>query len=461
MLLTTQIQPENDRRQAFAEVARRLAAGEVLQHPLHLDDHDRRLYVRQTLREDHRFRIHNRPEGAQRKFDELARSPVKLFRGTALLFYRDMVGSDPDLPQVFCIGDVHPENYGVMPNTDGVPFFGLNDFDEAEVAPFSWDVKRAALGFYMYSKANGFKKKQRRKVVRDFVSGYLAALEEFARDDRERHHQYRLDNSPKQIRKLIEGAMESRRSFLKDKIDPESGQFTPTHKVVPASSRIAEFQQAIKRYVKHNDIDNRSGRAGHFKVKDVALKKGSGTASLGLDRYWVLVDGETEDHLDDILLELKQARRSALWGLTPQGAAEQPQGQATDSEASRIANSHRVHLAGGDPYYGHATIGGESFLVRERSPFKDSIDVDDLDVDEMQDYAGTCGRALAQAHARADEDTGLEGQHAERTILQSVQPRVFVDDMIRFAVAATRRLERDYELFCADHCLGAFTILES
>ncbi len=230
--------------------------------------------------------------------------------------------------------------------------------------------------------------------------------------------------------------------------------------MVPVSSRIAEFQQAIKRYLKQNDIDNRSGRAGHFKVKDVALKKGSGTASLGLDRYWVLVDGETDDHLDDILLELKEARRSALWGLTPQRPAKQPKGEATTGEAGRIVDSQRVHLAGGDPYYGHAKIDGGSFVVRERSPFKGSIDVDDLELDDMRDYADTCGRALAQAHSRVDEDTGLDGHDAERTILQSVQRRVFIDDMCRFAIAASRRLERDYELFCADHALGAFDIHE-
>ena len=34
-----------------------------------------------------------------------------------------------------------------MPNEDGAPFFGVNDFDEAWVAPFSYDVKRGAVGF--------------------------------------------------------------------------------------------------------------------------------------------------------------------------------------------------------------------------------------------------------------------------------------------------------------------------
>ena len=59
------------------------------------------------------------------------------------------------------------------------------------------------------------------------------------------------------------------------------------------------------------------GQAGHFKIKDVAVKKGSGTASLGLDRYFVLIDGPTDDPGDAIVLELKQTRQSALHGLVP------------------------------------------------------------------------------------------------------------------------------------------------
>lgn len=58
------------------------------------------------------------PEGAQAKFDKLVKSAFVFFRGTALIFYRDYAGMDAHLPQVFTIGDVHPENFGVMPNSN-------------------------------------------------------------------------------------------------------------------------------------------------------------------------------------------------------------------------------------------------------------------------------------------------------------------------------------------------------
>ncbi len=93
--------------------------------------------------------------GAQEKFDELADDFFKFFRGTALLFYRDMVGQDAHMPTVMALGDVHPENFGVMPDENGAPIFGVNDFDEAIYAPFTWDIKRGATGFWIAAREVG------------------------------------------------------------------------------------------------------------------------------------------------------------------------------------------------------------------------------------------------------------------------------------------------------------------
>ena len=482
-----------DRAAGFAELARRRAAGELLVPPTMLPDEDRRQHVRATLREDHRFRIQDRPAGAQAKFDKLAKSAWNFFRGTGLLFYRDLAGSDADLPFVLVNGDAHPENFGVMPNEDGAPFFGLNDFDEATFAPFSWELKRAALGFYLCARCLGRKKKKCRKTVRSFLDGYFDGLLEFAQNDREKSHQFRIDNSPPMIRELLQAACSGRRDFLADMIDLQKGSFRSTKKIVPHTSQIDKFQSIVDDYRQSNKVPE-TRRAGHFQVKDVAIKKGSGTASLGLDRYLVLIDGETDDHADDVVLEMKQTRPSAMTGLVPgvpkvdqkdrsdgessqqkQGPQQDPDAQqrsdAQTNLAQRIVTSHQVHLVGGDPYYGTAMVDGRSFLVRERSPFKDDIDVDELSHGELQEYANICGRTVAIAHARCDEDMGLmvhsdlvndlDGMHqdAEKAILASVHRRLFSEDLVRFARTAAQRLEQDYRAFQNDHACGAFSFI--
>lgn len=448
---------DQDRTEQFRKYAEQRATGAVVMPPLLLPHHERRLYVRQTLREDHQFRIHNNPEGAQAKFDKLAESLFVFFRGTALLFYRDYAGMDSHLPIVFSIGDVHPENFGVMPNEDGAPFFGVNDFDEAYFAPFSYDVKRGAVGFYLAARENGLKKKKCNQVVRAFVDGYREGLVEFARDDREKWHELRVDNSPKLIRDLLTSAHTSRKAFLEELIDIEKERFVSSEEIVPHSNQINKFQGAVARYRQDNEIALAASDQDFFTVKDVALKKGSGTASLGLARYFVLINGPTPDPADNVILEVKQTRRSVLYGLAVNGLDK----AENDDQAGRIVRSHRVHLVGGDPYYGHVDIDGQSFLVRERSPFKEEIDVEDLEYEELGEYAAICGQILAQTHARSDEDTGVMEGSAEERILAALEPTLFTTDIAHFAQVAAKQLRKDWEMFKEDHQLGAFNFYRS
>lgn len=444
-----------DRRDAFADLARRRAEGEVAFTPRVLSGFARRCHVRQTLREDHATRITGVPEAAQAKFDKLARSTYDFFRGTALLFYRDLAGDDAWMPSVLTLGDVHPENFGVMPSADGTPMFGVNDFDEAHFAPFTWDIKRGAVGFFIASGAEGLSKKKRAKVVRAFVRGYCEGLRAFVDNDLETERQLRLDNSPPLIRALIEGAMTGRAEWLGEMLDDKRRGFRPTTEIVPQTSKVDDFQAIVDRYVKENGISI-PGRTDALRVKDVAEKRGSGTASLGLTRYFVLIAGPDDDGSDDIVLEMKRARRSALDGLAPTAQAAH-----ADAEAGRVVNAQAVHLVGGDPFYGKVEIEGRSHLVRERSPFKDEMDLDDLDAKSWRRYAFECGRALAQAHALADEDTGVGEGSVEARILDAVEPLdLFVEDMVRFAREGAARVARDHALFCEDHALGAFTSID-
>src|SRR6056297_1260028 len=118
------------RVEEFRALSEALSSGAAIVPPALLSGQARREHVRSTLREDHAIRIEERAPGAQVKFDVLAGDLFKFFRGTALLFYRDIVGQDGDMPTVMALGDVHPSNFGIMPDNNGAPIFGVNDFDE-------------------------------------------------------------------------------------------------------------------------------------------------------------------------------------------------------------------------------------------------------------------------------------------------------------------------------------------
>ncbi len=443
-----------DRSEQYRRYAEARAAGDVVSPPNLLRGQARREHVRRTLLEDHRRRINNSPQGAQAKFDVLASDPFTFFRGTAMLYYRDHAGTDGHLPVVFTIGDVHPENFGVMPNSDGAPFFGVCDFDEAWTAPFSYDVKRGALGFWLVAHRNGLSGKHRRAVTTAFVEGYLGGLRAFAADDRSLTFQLRLDNSPDLVREIIATGVKERADLVHRYVDPVSRRFRSTKKRVAHSSHVAEFQDVVDRYVTDNDLGSVPRPDDFFRVVDVARKKGSGTGSMGLDRYWVLLQGWGEELERCVILELKQARRSALYGLVP--ANELSEHDADGPQGRRVAKAQRVHLVDGDPLYGSAEHDGISFLVRERSPYKYEVETADLDRKTLVAYARICGQALAQPHARSGSDTGVMDGSAEHRILASIQPELFADDVVHFAEQAAEQVLTDYELFTRDHRLGAF-----
>lgn len=448
MMLTPDI-PYVSRYEAFRTFAQHRATYQVLVPPTMLSKEDRRLHIRQTLDEDHYGRVHNHPDGVAEKYAKLESSAFSFFRGTALLFYRDCAGTDGHLPPVLAMGDVHPENFGVMSSEAGVPIFNLNDFDEAYYAPFSWDVKRGAVGFYLAAREYDLSKKDSRKTVEAFVEGYLKGLATFVHHDREKQTQQRLDNSPKMIRELLKSAAKDRESFLLELVDFKQERFIHTDEVIPHSTEIDKFQAIVDEYAAQVELTSALS-ATHFKVKDVAIKEGSGTASLGLSRYWVLIEGPTDAITNDIILEIKQARTSAMAGLVPTENLSMAAG------AARVVQAHNVHVVGGDPYYGYATIDETSFLVRERSPFKTRIKLDNLDDDGFVEYARICGYTLSQAHARSDEDQPLADEPIEKQILESMLPDVFTADIVRFAEIMGKRVRHDHKLFKEDYKLGAF-----
>ena len=81
------------------------------------------------------------------KHQRMAESPFPFFRAT---FYRWMqVWAEvcPDLtraPQVLAVGDLHLENFGTWRDLEGRLVWGVNDFDEAALLPYTIDLVRLA-----------------------------------------------------------------------------------------------------------------------------------------------------------------------------------------------------------------------------------------------------------------------------------------------------------------------------
>ncbi|NJK53097.1 MAG: DUF2252 family protein, partial [Leptolyngbyaceae cyanobacterium SU_3_3] len=62
-------------------------------------------------------------------------------RGSCHLFYEDLP-TDSRLdaaPHTWICGDLHLQNFGSYKGDDRLVYFDINDFDEAALAPCTWD----------------------------------------------------------------------------------------------------------------------------------------------------------------------------------------------------------------------------------------------------------------------------------------------------------------------------------
>ncbi|HEY3452652.1 MAG TPA: DUF2252 family protein [Myxococcales bacterium] len=396
--------------------------------------------VRKALLADNRDLIVTNPTGARSKFQKLTTSPFVFFRGTAGLFYRDLKGVDAGQPKVLCNGDVHPENFGAIQGQDGKLFFGLNDFDESMAAPFGWDLRRGATAFELAARDSGIPAAKRQKITEAFLEGYQDAMKGFAGADGEKDARIDSRNAPKVVGKLLEKAeKQARKEFLGERVDLKKGKFLDTADIKPLPARVDEFAAALKSYRSEMGLSK-----DFLKVKDVAAKLESGTASLGSERYYVLVEGKSKSAEDDVILEIKQERPSAL----------EPYTGTTDKRpaAERVAANEEIQSPGGDPYYGAIKLGGQSFLVRERNPHKAAVDLTKLDAGDYKDYARACGVALAQAHARSDKKDGFA---SDKDLVRALD-RGLSKEVARFASEEADRVTSDYQAFKTGFEKGQF-----
>src|SRR5215831_15146346 len=78
------------------------------------------------------------------KYKFMADNEFTFFRATCHLFYEDLA-KRPALkhgPPVWVCGDLHLENFGSYRASNGLVYFDINDFDEAALAPASWELVR-------------------------------------------------------------------------------------------------------------------------------------------------------------------------------------------------------------------------------------------------------------------------------------------------------------------------------
>jgi hypothetical protein len=109
------------------------------------------------------------------KHERMKDSPFMFLRATYFRWAGKIGTLCPELadaPRVLSIGDLHLENFGTWRDADGRFVWGVNDFDEAAVMPYAFDLVRLATSIRLAperSVSNG-------KVAEILIAGYREGL---------------------------------------------------------------------------------------------------------------------------------------------------------------------------------------------------------------------------------------------------------------------------------------------
>src|ERR1700755_941022 len=91
------------------------------------------------------------PDMLALKHKFMAQNIFRFYRGTCHLFYED-ISKEKALaksPLAWICGDLHLENFGSYKGDNRLVYFDLNDFDEAALAPCTWEPARLLVSLHV------------------------------------------------------------------------------------------------------------------------------------------------------------------------------------------------------------------------------------------------------------------------------------------------------------------------
>ena len=120
------------------------------------------------------------PERLKIKLDLMADDLFAFFRGSCHLFHNRLAalggGIVTNPPLAWCSGDLHVENFGTFDGDNGLAYFDINDFDEAGLAPATWEILRLATSILIAQKSKGIEAEKAQKLALRAVRKYLDEL---------------------------------------------------------------------------------------------------------------------------------------------------------------------------------------------------------------------------------------------------------------------------------------------
>ena len=397
------------------------------------------------------------PDAFRQKFRKMAAGPFAFYRGSACLFYADMQQeedrwADERTSRVWIQGDLHAENFGTYMAGDGVFVFDVNDFDEAYLGHFTWDIKRMVASVALLAWTKAISDADIASLIQTYVRAYLEQVRYFVESDRDHEYALRLETTDGEIREILletrlgtRVGMLDRMTLINEKFDRRFRRSTGVREL--DDTERARVHAAFKAYLETIPEAKRF-RSLTYEVKDIVGRRGFGIGSAGLPSYNILVEGPTQALENDVVLSMKQGNVAAPSRIVHDERFE----HYFKHHGHRTAVSQRALQAHADPWLGYTEIDRVGFVVSELSPYVEDLDWSNLtEPEQMSPVLDYLGRATAKVHCVADRDSDptIVDFQTEDEIIEAVNGNEdeFVEEMVEFGTRYSRIVRDDHRLF--------------
>ena len=378
------------------------------------------------------------------RMGRMAASPFAYLRGAACVMAWDLSKTPNSGIRVIIAGDAHINNFGLYGTPQRDVIFDLNDFDEATVGPWEWDLKRLVASVNVAARENGINKAGRETAVLCAVESYrwnLDQVEPMGVLDVWYLHYYPDTNYPMlkghpkaqaMVEKCVAKAKSQTNANLLKKIchrRPNGIWYLPEDPpiLVHVDDKTREkVIQGLEEYWRALPSE-RAFMLNRYHVVDI-VHRVVGVGSVGTRAYLALLMGN-DDH-DPLFLQVKECVAPAHGPYT----VKLP--EQLDHHGKRVVMGQRSLQASSDVMLGATTVDGLPFFVRQMKNMKASFPVESLTGESFYFYARACAALLARAHARVGDAAAIAGYCGKSSILDKA--------LITWAEAYGDQTERDH-----------------
>lgn len=382
------------------------------------------------------------PERRAMKYALMRATPASFLRGTCHLFYqrlpREAVLSK--VPLAWICGDLHLENFGSFKGDNRLVYFDMNDFDEACLAPCTWELVRfltsvlvsigqfgvgraealALCHTYLDDYAQMLRNGKARWIERDLAEGMVGTLLQQLRG------RSRVD--------LLDKRTELRGKKRLLRIDGKKA--LPISD--PAREQVTAFMHGFAQTQPNPDF---------YRIVDVA-RRIAGNGSLGLDRYVILVEGKGSPDRN-YLLDLKEAQASSL---LPWLDNNQPR---WESEAHRVVTLQHRAQAVSAAFLNPVSLNRKPFILRALQPAEDRV--------ALEGWRGKLPRLellmtnMAELTAWAQlRSSGRQGAALADELVEFGGKKKWPGRLLDIARQCADNVQQDWDVYCAAYDNGAF-----